>query len=116
MQKALVSLLSWLRLIRQPELLSTRAEEMPPRELLEAGQLVIVGPTEAPKWITFQCPSGCGVPLLLSLSPNRRPRWSVTTDWLGRPSVKPSVHRPDGCKCHFWIQRGNVIWCEDSGK
>ena len=46
----------------------------------------------------------------LSLSEKRRPRWSVTVDALGRPTVTPSVHVLNGCRCHFWIRRGAIDW------
>ncbi|WP_407695279.1 DUF6527 family protein [Sinorhizobium saheli] len=88
---------------------------MPAPEELPAGTAVVVGPSQRPKWVTFQCPSRCGTSLLLSLNPDRRPRWAVTSDWLGRPSIHPSVRRVDGCRCHFWMRNGRVEWCKDSG-
>ncbi|WP_108519109.1 DUF6527 family protein [Bradyrhizobium algeriense] len=112
----LAKALSWSRLLAKPDFLICRATEMPPREILEAGVLVVVGPKRNPKWATFLCPSGCGMPLLLSLSQTRRPRWSVASDWLGRPSLSPSVRRTDGCRCHFWLRRGSVDWCADTGR
>lgn len=89
--------------------------DMPAREALHAHELVVVGPADHPKWLTFPCPCGCGEPLLLSLNPSRRPRWSVTADARGRPSVWPSVRRTDGCLSHFWIRAGQVEWCADTG-
>ncbi|WP_353620311.1 DUF6527 family protein [Mesorhizobium sp. C432A] len=88
---------------------------MPPPDALTPGVLFIVGPKRIPKWVTAQCPSGCGTSLLLSLSQSRRPRWSIALDWLGRPTLAPSVRRTDGCQCHFWLRKGTVEWCADSG-
>lgn len=76
-----------------------------------AGDLVVVRDGEHLKWACMRCPGGCGADIKLSLNPLRRPRWTVVRDWLGRPSVSPSVHRRDGCGCHFWIRRGRVEWC-----
>lgn len=112
----LARVLSWIRIIDRPELLVTTSLEMPAPEKLRSGTAVVVGPMERPKWVTLQCPSGCGTPLLLSLNPDRKPRWAVTFDWLGRPSISPSVHRMDGCRCHFWVRKGRVEWCQDSGR
>ena len=108
--------LSWAGLLARPDLLIRWSAEMPARDDLKPRILVVVGPKRAPKWVTFLCPSGCGTPLLLSLSPNRRPRWSVSVDWLRRPSLTPSVRRADGCRCHFWLRKGFVEWCGDSGE
>jgi hypothetical protein len=90
--------------------------DMPSRDELAPGVLVIVGERRSPKWVTMPCPSNCGTPLLLSLSQSRRPKWSVSTDWLGRPTLSPSVRRTDGCRCHFWLRKGIVAWCADTGR
>ena len=34
----------------------------------------------------------------------RRPRWTVAADWLGRPTIDPSVRKLDGLYAHFWIK------------
>ncbi|WP_222374631.1 DUF6527 family protein [Rhizobium leguminosarum] len=107
--------LAWLGIIERPEFLVSTALDMPAPEELLPGLAVVVGPNERPKWVTFACPSGCGTPILLSLNPARRPRWAVSSDWLGRPSLEPSVRRTDGCRCHFWMRRGRIDWCKDRG-
>ncbi|MCW3783225.1 DUF6527 family protein [Defluviimonas salinarum] len=68
------------------------------------------------KWACFLCPGGCGEVLKLSLSRNRRPRWKVNIDWLARPTAAPSVRQLNECRCHFWIRKGRVEWCRDSGR
>lgn len=111
----LAQILAWIGLIEPPQVLVAKSLEMPAPEDLPTGWAIIVGPASRPKWVTFQCPSGCKEPLLLSLNPDRRPRWTVTFDWLGRPSINPSIRRPDGCRSHFWIRKGQVEWCKDTG-
>lgn len=103
------------RFRRRPALLTRGALDVPSREELAPGELVVVGPRKAPKWASMQCPCGCGVPYLLSLSLARRPRWSVASDWLLRPTLNPSVRRLDGCRSHFWLREGEVLWCRDTG-
>src|SRR5262249_23262012 len=110
----LAKTLSWSRLLAKPDFLMRWSAEMPPPNSLRPGVLVVVGRRPNPKWVTFLCPSGCGTPLLLSLSQTRRPRWSVASDWLDRPSLSPSVRRTDGCRCHFWLRKGSVEWCGDT--
>lgn len=115
LQTTLAKTLAWFGIIERPQFLVKSTLDMPAPGDLMPGQAVVVGPAEKPKWVTFPCPSGCGTPLLLSLNPDRRPRWKVTHDWLGRPSIAPSVHRTDGCRCHFWMKKGKIEWCKDSG-
>jgi len=76
----------------------------------------MVGTLDRWKWACLRCPGGCGEILLLSLNPTGRPRWTAAIDWLGRPTVQPSVKQLDGCRCHFWIRCGMVEWCSDSGR
>ncbi|NKN03071.1 DUF6527 family protein [Rhizobium leguminosarum] len=115
LRSSIVKVLAWFGIIEKPQFLAKAALDMPAPDELGPGQAIVVGSAERPKWITFPCPSGCGVALLLSLNPDRRPRWNVTQDWLGRPSITPSIHRTDGCRCHFWMKKGKVEWCKDSG-
>ncbi|WP_231606075.1 DUF6527 family protein [Pandoraea apista] len=56
----------------------------------------------------MSCPGGCGVQISLSLNPDRRPRWSVETDFWGRPTMSPSIHQHRACSCHFWVKKGGV--------
>ncbi|MGB4950377.1 MAG: DUF6527 family protein [Rhizobiaceae bacterium] len=66
------------------------------------------------KWACFRCPCGCGETIKLSLSKNRRPRWTAISDWLKRPAISPSVRQTNECRCHFWIRQGRIDWCKDS--
>lgn len=110
------AILRWAGLCPKADFLIRRELDMPPRENLSPRVLVIVGDRRSPKWVTMRCPCNCGTSLLLSLSEARRPRWSVSIDWWGRPSLSPSVRRTDGCRCHFWLRKGAVEWCSDSGR
>lgn len=92
-----------------------RMIDMPAPEKIKRHQIVVVGPADRPKWITFKCPCECGETLLLSTSKTRRPRWSLAVDSRGRPSVFPSVRRTDGCFAHFWVRNGRIEWCADTG-
>lgn len=53
---------------------------------------------------------------MLSVSMNRRPRWRTLVDWLGRPTVEPSIRQVNECRCHFWVCCGRVVWCADLGR
>lgn len=86
----------------------------PKPEELERGRFCIVRDGRIEKWACFQCPGGCGTKIQLSLSKSRRPSWTAKLDWLGRPTLAPSVHQTNDCRCHFWVRQGRVEWCRDS--
>lgn len=112
--------LRWLlihtRRISRPDLVMLVMDRHPKPDDLIPGRLVVVQDGPVQKWACFRCPCGCGARMQLSLNPTRRPRWSVSADWLRRPTVAPSVHQRDGCRAHFWIRKGRVEWCGDSGR
>jgi hypothetical protein len=58
------------------------------------------------------CPCGCGERVELMLLNGMKPRWDLTVDQLGRPTLYPSVHRVTGCRSHFWVRAGQITWCE----
>jgi hypothetical protein len=90
-------------------------DSAPAKESVGDSDFYIVQSGRNKKWAFFRCPSGCGDILNLSLTTERRPRWTVTVDFLSRPTVKPSVRRQEGCYSHFWIRHGVVEWCSDTG-
>lgn len=79
---------------------------------LRPDELVIVR-GEIDKWALMRCPCGCGERLLLSLACEKRPRWRVEVDRLGRPTVAPSIRMRDGCQAHFHLRSGRVEWCSE---
>lgn len=88
----------------------------PDRESMASDRVYVVGDRAFQKWATFRCPCGCGDTIMLSLSQKRRPSWTVVSDWLGRPTLDPSVRQTGGCYSHFWLRRGSIEWCADTGK
>lgn len=93
------------------DLVSRVTDRMPLDSEVKEGELVIVKNGGLQKWACLKCPGGCGLKIALSLNRERRPRWRVWRDWVGRPSVEPSVHQKNNCRCHFWIRRGQIQWC-----
>ncbi len=116
LRNAMRSLLVWFRLIPKPDFYVKFVSIHPSPEEIRSGQMIVVGDRKFKKWVCLQCPDGCGENVLLSLSQSRRPSWEVSADWLGRPTVSPSVRKLDGCKSHFWVRQGKIDWCADSGK
>ena len=58
------------------------------------------------------CPCGCGEMIHLNLLEDDEPCWRVELSSSG-VSVRPSVWRTTGCRSHFIIRNGRVIWCAD---
>lgn len=103
-------------LIEAPALAGQYVPHHPTPEELSPGQVLVVRDGGLQKWACFRCPGGCGEKIMLSLSRNRQPHWKAQVDWLGRPSLEPSIRQVNKCRCHFWVRRGRVDWCTDSGR
>jgi hypothetical protein len=102
------------RLIPRPEFVCRTVHSHPSPEEIVPGEIIVVGSDDYQKWACFRCPGGCEEVILLSLRAPKHPSWRVSSDWLQRPSLYPSVRQLNECKCHFWIRKGQVSWCEDS--
>ncbi|WP_291384342.1 DUF6527 family protein [Devosia sp.] len=61
--------------------------------------------------VGMRCPCGCGETIELMVIPEAKPRWSISADHFQRPTLHPSVFRKSGCRSHFWVKRGRIIWC-----
>ena len=93
------------------DLLVSPVTQHPGKSPVPPGELWLVINSGVKKWACMSCPGGCGVQISLSLNPDRRPRWSVETDFWGRPTLFPSVHQHRACSCHFWVKNGLIEWC-----
>ncbi|MGZ3720724.1 MAG: DUF6527 family protein [Bdellovibrionota bacterium] len=60
------------------------------------------------------CPCGCQEVIQLSLLEDDSPRWAFSVTSKGRISVTPSVWRVRGCKSHFFVTDGAILFCADS--
>lgn len=105
-----------LRLIPRPAFTACRVADHPDPATMASDRIYIVGGRGYNKWAYFRCPADRDEIIQLALMRERRPRWTVAVDWLGRPTISPSVRQIDGTRAHFWIRRGAVEWCVDSGR
>ena len=60
--------------------------------------------------VALVCPCGCGATIALNVLPDASPRWRLYESADG-PTLSPSVWRTTGCRSHFILRRGGVIWC-----
>jgi len=109
-------ILEQLRLIPRTDIGVMTVSTNPAPDSVPSLLLVLVGEGHFHKWAYLACPCGCGHPIMLSLSKTKRPAWHVGIDWLGRPTVEPSVRQTAGCYSHFWLRKGRIDWCGGTGK
>jgi hypothetical protein len=62
--------------------------------------------------IGMYCPCGCGQRLELLVLVGVKPRWDYHLSKAGHVTLHPSVWVTAGCRSHFWLRHGKVIWCE----
>lgn len=74
--------------------------------------IYVVGPLSKPQYAVFKCPCGCGATIDLNLNPHSKPCWSIRWNPAGTLSISPSINRKVGCCSHFFLRKGNVVWCE----
>lgn len=56
------------------------------------------------------CPCGCQVILYINLLQEIKPCWKYQIDNKNLLTLKPSIHRFEGCKSHFFITKGSIVW------
>lgn len=105
--EGLFGLLPW----RQRELVfhAVRVEDLP--DQLEKEKVYLAGEGANVWAAALQCPCGCGERIELSLLPQSRPSWRAEVHADNTVSLTPSVWRQKGCKSHFILRLGRVIWC-----
>jgi hypothetical protein len=84
--------------------------EDPPSEL-EEDVVYLVGET-SPWSASMRCPCGCKETIALSLVKDDRPSWKASLSKEGRITLYPSVWRTKGCKSHFILRDGRILWAK----
>ncbi len=99
----------WFR--REPGPLRVeRVEELP--DQLAKNTLYIAGESGYLWFVAMLCPCSCGQTLYMNLQEKSRPRWTLIDHGNGLVSLSPSVWRQVGCKSHFYLRQGTVVWCD----
>lgn len=94
---------------RDGRLRTIRTEELPQNP--SAKEIYVLGEGENLWFVALLCPCGCGAILQMSLLPGANPRWRLAKHDDDSVSLEPSVWRKVGCRSHFFIRRGKIIWC-----
>src|SRR5262245_6237012 len=92
---------------RRPEYLVATAPGSPALEELGADLVVLEVRDGYLKWAHLRCPR-CGDYIQLPLA--GKEKWTVTVDWLRRPTFHPSIWERRSCGAHFFVRRGRRVW------
>jgi len=107
--------LTTLRVIQKPDFIVTKVSLHPSPDSINPGVIYVVGGRNYQKWAYLLSPGVGGEIIQLCLMNRYRPHWSVEADYMERATIQPSIRRLEGARDHFWIRRGCVEWCRDSG-
>ena len=77
---------------------------------MPARDLILMTEGGEPWSVAMICPCGCGQRVELPLLREIRPHWSLQVDRLKRPTLHPSVWLSNGCRSHYFVRAGKVIW------
>lgn len=84
-----------------------------PPILLNNYVIYIVGENSQHWFMLYNCPCGCQKKVYLNLLKDANPCWRFYLNKKRQVTIAPSVWKKDGCRSHYFIRRGKVIWCTD---
>jgi hypothetical protein len=102
---------SFIRAPFAPVYRISRVSEKP--ECMNNRTVYLIGEDGAFWAAVFVCPCGCRAEVWLNLLKHKdRPTWTIEAGKRAEAHITPSVWRQVGCKSHFFIKRGRLIWAK----
>jgi hypothetical protein len=103
-------LLSWIfAFCKRKKLYKIRYVDDIPDKLLP--DLLYIVRNENYDWqAVMRCPCGCNKTLQMNLIREYHPSWKYKIEKKAI-SLYPSIHRQVGCKSHFFLTKGKIVWC-----
>jgi hypothetical protein len=108
------AILSPLRGLRGDQVYRTRRSEELPASLKSRTLYVLGSPK--PWSVALLCPCGCQKTIQLSLLENDSPSWQLRLGPKGQPTLEPSIWRTNGCRSHFFMRNGKIVWCRPQNR
>lgn len=71
----------------------------------------IIGEEEYYWLLVFYCPCGCKEIIQLNTLIEANPNWTYFIK-KERITIHPSIWRTTGCRSHFFLRKGEIIWTE----
>ena len=90
-------------------------DKIPDENLLNERDFIEVVYRNQSYWAIFKCPCGCKKVISLPLQKKHNPHWELKCSIEGKPTLYPSVWQNKGCLSHFWIVKGKIEWCSNTG-
>ncbi|MGN6604531.1 MAG: DUF6527 family protein [Ginsengibacter sp.] len=85
----------------------SEGEELP--EKIKKKEVFISRTIENSWVIVMTCPCGCREKIYLNTLPIEQPCWKINQTMKGL-TISPSIWRTKGCKSHFFVEKGKLIW------
>ncbi len=102
------------RLFGEPTWVAVLCEDPP--EIPRPRRVYLVGEAGQAWSAGLLCPCGCGAFIQLSLLQNDTPSWSAEVEKGGVVTLHPSIWRIRGCRSHFFIRNGKIVWAKPEPK
>lgn len=83
-------------------------EDVP--NVLKSKTIYIIGVENNPWQLIMECPCGCKNTLHMNLMKEESPVWSYVIENKKMITIHPSINRIVGCKSHFFIRNGKLVW------
>jgi hypothetical protein len=84
------------------------AEELP--DSINKKIIYLLGNKQNTWCLVFECPCGCKNTIHLNTLKETRPYWKYEIKKRLAITISPSVNRIIGCRSHFFIRNGKVLW------
>lgn len=108
--KILNKIIKWfVGLFRRPQYKFKVVQDIP-EQIVSKNTIYLVGENENYWCVILQCPCGCQDSIHLNLIDKIRPRWKVDLTNKKGVTLSPSINKKKGCKSHFFIREGDVVW------
>ncbi|MBC7382939.1 MAG: hypothetical protein H7296_08075 [Bacteroidia bacterium] len=103
-------LFNWLLgLIKHDDLYKYKFVDDVP-ESISSGKIYIVG-NKGYHWQgVMLCPCGCKEHLYINFIEEQHPCWTYKIGGEKKITLHPSLWRKTGCKSHFFVKKGKVVW------
>ena len=79
-------------------------------EILPRRDLVLLRADGEDWCVAMACPCGCGQRVELPLIHEAVPRWRLNCGKDQLPSLYPSVWLREGCRSHYHVRAGKILW------
>lgn len=106
----LKKLINWLfGLIKHDNVYKyTFVDDVP--EIINSGTIYIVGNKGFYWQGVMLCPCGCKEQLYINFIEDQYPCWTYEILKRRRITLQPSLWRKTGCKSHFFVREGRIVW------